>query len=338
MSILAHRTCGRLMASPAQEAPPLVRIGRGMLGVVVAGALLATCLTALASSPRDNVIRNDAADQEAVEAYWTEERLRDATPLPIPEVSEEEFQRLLQQEVAPGRPTNVESVEAGESAQSTPGVPERANVGERPFWNGGRLFFTKPDGKDYSCTGAFAGQNNIVLTAAHCVRDGQTGAWYRNFNFRRAYSNGGGQSVGWNCASAYYMWYTPPNNYRYDYAFIRTTSTSGAGWLGWKTQIPYTSWTAIGYPQNYGSNQYMYKVVGDKGPISGNIVQMNNNPFNFGASGGAWIAELTTPHVGGNYAVGVNSFIRSSDPGRMWGPLFDADFAALYTKAVNCTN
>lgn len=299
--------------------------------IVLAMSLFAAATHA---SNKDNIIKNDAPE-DAVEAYWTEERIKNAIPLPLPEITEEELQRLLKNEGKATQPL-VQSMEGSDARVETPGVPEKANVNERPFWNGGKLFFTKPDGKDYSCTAEFTGQNNIVLTAAHCVRNGETGAWYKNFNFRRAYNNGGGQSVGWNCASAYYMWYMPPYNYKFDYAFIQTTSTSGAGWLGWKTQIPYTTWTAIGYPQNYGSNQYMYKVVGDKGPISGNVVQMNNNPMNYGASGGAWIAELTTPHVGGNYAVGVNSFIMPADPGKVWGPLFDNDFAVLYNKAVNC--
>ena len=274
-------------------------------------------------------------EAETSETYWTEERMQNAEPLPLPEVSDEDFQRLLDgTEPAPDAPRILEEGEA----VMVPGVPTQADVGTRPFWNGGVLFFTKPDGKDYQCTAAFMGQNNTLMTAAHCVRDGSTGAWYSNFNFRRAYDNGGGQSVGWKCAMAYYMWASPPNNYKYDYAFILANTTSGVGWLGLKTQIPYSTWTAIGYPQNYGNNKYMYEVEGDKGPIGGGIVQMNNNPMNFGASGGAWIAELTTPHVGGNYAVGLNSFIRSSDPGKMWGPYFDSEFYSLYQKTVNnCT-
>ena len=42
-----------------------------------------------------------------------------------------------------------------------------------------------------------------------------------------------------------------------------------------------------------------------------------------GSSGGAWIGDLTTPHVGGNYAIGLNSFGYDSQPNNMYGPLYD---------------
>lgn len=308
--------------------------------LIVAIALNAIAADGNAAPPRttQHAIINDVENMMQIENYWTAERLKSAIPLPLPEVSDQQLERMLSgKQGAPKRfkIENVRQMEGSGAQALTPGVPVQANVDERPFWNGGKLYFTKPDGQNYSCTAAFSGQNNILLTAAHCVRDGQTGAWYSNFMFYRAYSNGGEQSVGWTCAMAYYMWASPPMNFKYDYAFIHANTASGAGWLGWKTQIPYTTWTAIGYPKNYGNNQYMYEVDGDLGPISNGIVQMNNNPMNFGASGGSWIAELTIPRVGGNYAVGLNSFINASNPGKMWGPLFDDDFANLFQKTVN---
>ncbi len=310
-----------------------------MLAVAFVFSVSAVTVNAATKELEHAIINNDQ-NMLQTEKYWTEEKMNKAIPLPLPEVSDEKLEELLKgnkESEKSNENQEIKSMEGAGAETMTPGVPVQANVSERPFWNGGKLFFTKPDGKDYSCTAEFVGQNNILLTAAHCVRDGETGAWYKNFIFRRAYSDGGGQKVGWSCAMAYYMWAKPPMNFKYDYAFIHTNAISGAGWLGWKTQIPYTSWTAIGYPQNYGSNQYMYKVDGDKGPISSGVVQMNNNPMNFGASGGSWIAELTTPHVGGNYAVGLNSFISTSNPGKMWGPLFDNEFVNLYNKSVdNC--
>ena len=311
--------------------------------LVLAMLFITPFFTAEAVSPKgqENATFNTTSEAVSGDAdYWTEERLKNAKPLPLPQITDEQFKTLTQElEKGERKKENVQIQEEGpkdnnQEKAATLGVPESANVNERPFWNGGKLYFTKPDG-DYICTAEFTGQNNILLTAAHCVRDGNTGQFYKNFRFYRAYNGGGGQYVGWTCAMAYYMWYTPPMNFKYDYAFIHTDRTSGAGWLGWKTQIPYNTWTAIGYPQNSGNNQYMYKVVGDKGPIYNGIVQMNNNPFNGGASGGAWIGDLTTPYVGGNYAIGLNSFIRQSDPNKMWGPLFDNEWVNLYNKTVN---
>jgi hypothetical protein len=269
--------------------------------------------------------------------YWTEERLKTATPISTMKVSDEQLKRLMK-DSEENLQVKSKAIESAGQDITTTGVPERANVSERPFWNGGKLYFTKPNGKNYICSAQFTGQNNILLTAAHCVRDGNTGEFYKNFIFYRAYNNGGGQKVGWECAMAYYMWANPPMNFKYDYAFIHTNTTSGAGWLGMVTQIPFNSFTAIGYPENYGNNQYMYKVQGNKGSNSGGVVEMTGNPMRSGNSGGAWIGDLTTPHVGGNYAIGLNSFHNDAHPNSEFGPLFDDQTLSLYQKTVNnCT-
>lgn len=327
--------------------------------VSIAAISILACANAMAADPNSSKSGNgDAADKSSVltiatpkametdKEYWTPERLKNAKPMETPTISEKELQKLQMEapqsavekpQIKEGSPPHRGNAEKKAMTKATtPGVPERANVNERPYWNGGKLYFTKPGGGDYVCSAQFTGQNNILLTAAHCVRDGTTGAWNTNFKFFRAYNNGGGQSVTTNCAVAYYMWFTPHNNFKYDYAFLRTNQTSGAGWLGWKTGIPYNTWTAIGYPANYGNNQYMYKVDGSKGTVANGIVQMLNNPMRSGNSGGAWIAEVTTPRVGGNYAVGLNSFHVGNDQTSEYGPYFDGDFVTLYNKAVKC--
>lgn len=279
-----------------------------------------------------------------IEEYWTEERMENAIPMPNPEISEEEFQRLIntpQEEESKSQEESksVESSFVGESEVIvyTAGVPTRANVNERPFWNGGKFFFTKPDGGNYVCSAEFVGSNRVIMTAAHCLRSKDTGEWYSNFLFRRAYENGGGQAVGWKCAALWSDWFVgsdKPYNWKRDYGFLYADRDSGAGWLGLRTHIPYSTWTAIGYPSNYGSNKYMYKVDGSKGTVGNGIVEMKDNPMRSGNSGGAWIGDLTTPHVGGNYAIGLNSF-HGSDPTSEFGPYFDSNTFRLFEFAKN---
>lgn len=286
-----------------------------------------------------NMILNTKQQMRVTEKYWTKERLESAIPMPSPSLSEEEFQKLLARYKAEAimyKSEKTTSIPSADPKGFVAGVPTRANTNGRPYWNGGKLFFTKADGKDYACTAEFTGQNDILLTAAHCVRDGKTGAWYSNFVFYRAYNNGGGQKVGWKCAAAYYMWANPPLNLKYDYAFIHTNTKSGAGWLGLMTGIPFSSWTAIGYPINFGNGQYMYEVVGQKGTISNGVVQMKDNPMRQGSSGGAWIGDVTKPHVGGNWAIGLNSFFVNAKPNSMYGPLFTSDTMTLFGKAQRC--
>ena len=286
-----------------------------------------------------NMILNTKQQMLATEKYWTKKRMESATPMPSPTLSEEELQNLLERyraESATDKGDQILSAPASAPKPMASGVPTRANVKERPYWNGGKLYFKNAEGKDYICSAEFSGQNNILLTAAHCVRDGKTGKWHSNFVFYRAYNGGGGQRLGWTCASAYYMWASPPNNFKYDYAFIHTNGNSGAGWLGLMPNIPYSTWTAIGYPVNYSKNKYMYKVVGQKGTNSGGVVEMKNNPMREGASGGAWIGDVTVPHVGGNWAIGVNSFYRQGNTTSLYGPLFTADTMALFQKTQRC--
>lgn len=267
-------------------------------------------------------LSNTATDDN----YWTEERIANAVEMPIPELTDEDKAKF---KYYPPKDQSEKVVEpsAGEQgseiALTADGTVTEANVKQRPFWNGGKLFFTTPDG-DSSCTAQFVGSNRVLMTAAHCVMDGKTGKWYKNFNFRRAYNSGGGQNVGWECASVYKAWYdTGSENYPYDYAFLYTNTDSGAGWLGFRTGIPYSSWTAIGYPKNFYCAKKMGRVTGNKGTVGTGVIQMDDNPMYKGASGGAWIGDLNSASTSGNYAIGLNSYA-TSDVTSLWGPQFDS--------------
>ncbi len=276
----------------------------------------------------------EASELKQLDSYWTDERMEKAIPLPSPKISKEELDRLKEKFKANGIIESVEGYNA--ELESVAGTPEKANVKERPFWNGGKLYFTKPDGKDYVGSAEFCGDAHIVLTAAHCIRDNKTGEWYKNVVFKRAYDNGGGQKVEIKILTSKSAWHNGSGDkpYEVDYSFLVAKTKSGAGWLGWKTSIPYSNWTSIGYPKNYGKTKYMQKVTGSKGKVSGGVVEMLDNAMNGGSSGGAWIGDLTTSPVGGNYAIGLNSFHYDAAPGNEWSPLFDDKFSNLYYYAL----
>lgn len=294
-------------------------------------ATLFSATNVMAHEPETLSKVNLQVENSAIEQYWSEERMNAAIPMPMPNVTTEELNRMLN--LQPGLNEVIESSRVKDDLSSN-GTPTRADVGQRPFWNGGKFFFTKDTGGDYVCSAEFVGNNRTIMTAAHCVFNATTKQWYKNFLFRRAYNNGGGQKVGWECLSIKTAYYSPSKNYAYDYAFIYGDRDSGAGWLGYKSQIPYSSWTSIGYPVNYGNTQYMYKVVGTKGSNSGGVVQMKGNPMGGGSSGGAWIGDLTTPVVGGNYAIGLNSFHYTSEPNDEYSPLFNTTTYNLLTKVM----
>lgn len=262
-------------------------------------------------------------------------QLRAIPPLPLPTVDPDEFRRLTQALFSSRADTEF-IVPAGEAVadSSEPGKPEPADVTTRPFRSVGRLFFQNEFGEN-SCTAAFVGSSTVLLTAAHCVRDGRSGAWFSKFRFYRAYANGEGERFTTRCVATMSTWPSSTGpNHAVDYAFIKTHQATTAGWLGMRSGVPFVTWTAVGYPENYGDAEYQYEVTGSKGTLENNILQMLQNPMGRGSSGGAWIGDVTTA-TSGNYAISVNSFRQPRDPDSMYGPYFDAAVAALFAFVSN---
>ena len=284
--------------------------------------------------------RNKDSVTQELGDYWTRERMLAAEPAGPMVISDEEFENLTTEGVTLVQPPGtVQTVQSYSAEIERLGTAERADIAVRPFSDGGKLFFTDSEGRDKWGSAQFVGSRRVLMTAAHCLHDPDTRQWNDNFVFVRGYNNGQGQIVGWSSVSIYREWYSGGSpDPRYDYGFIYTSSQSERGYMGMKTNIPYDVWTSIGYPGNFGQGEYMYKVVGDKDTVQNGIVQMKNNPFGPGASGGAWIGDVTSGH-GGNFAVGLNSFIQESNPGSMYGPLFTSDTADLfeYVKLGGCS-
>lgn len=285
-------------------------------------------------------ISNNSAKQ--IQNYWTAERIKSAIPVKTPEISQQDLEKLLMyQQNREGEIMTIEPTLSNRLSDAERG-PEKANVNAFPFSAGGKLFFTKSDGKDYVCSAQFVGSTRVLMTAAHCLMDQKTGQFFTNISFKRAYNNGGGQLVRYECASVWPDWKTGSSNYNWkkDYGFLYTATSSEGGALGLKTKIPYSQWLAIGYPANYGNNQYMNKVSGSKGVIADGTVEMKNNPMRSGNSGGAWIGDVKSFTDDGNYAIGLNSFHAENYPDSEFGPYFDADTFALYeyVRDKKCNN
>lgn len=242
--------------------------------------------------------------------YWTEERMEAAEPYPLAGALEK------RSDCAPPPPETSEL--PGEN-----GVPRVVkNPGDtRPFWNCGKLFFVSPQGIPAHCSAQFVESTQMLMTAGHCIHN-QHG-FSTKFLFRRAFHNGRGDKIRLSNIFYYCPKFTPPTA-SVDYAFA-TTIEKGVGYFGLLPNAPYSSFTAVGYPNNFGNGQELMEVTGTRGRIIDGRVQMLDNPFGPGSSGGAWIGAL---HVGGKYepssniAIGLNSE-GSGRPNAMDSPLFD---------------
>ncbi len=119
-------------------------------------------------------------------AYWTDERIQAASPV-------EQY--------------------------ALPGGDHAARASVLPFQCEGRIYFTDPaTGRDYWGCAQLCGERQIVLTAAHCVRNGETGEWHANFLFVHPGEVYGTEKYAVQAAAVKEAWWT--NEVRYDYAFL----------------------------------------------------------------------------------------------------------------------
>jgi hypothetical protein len=246
----------------------------------------------------------DEEGLSSAKKYWTEERMKKAIPIDVE---------------LPGNGYASEIVVENDVTD--------ADVNSPPFDAGGKLFFSQ-GGNDYVASAQFSGDKKLILTAAHCVRDMDSGDWSENIVFKRGYKFCScDQSCSIRAVALKSYWYSD-KDYRWDYAFGISTSDCDVTPLNYIINSPYPEVTAFGYPENYGSNLYMKKVDGqtDNMEASG-IVKMEGNTMRSGCSGGAWVEK------GGLVISGLNSFHYTNDTSSLYGPLFTADFDSLYAYA-----
>ncbi len=179
--------------------------------------------------------------------------------------------------------------------------PEKADLSKMPFSAGGKLFFSR-DGHNYVASANIMEKNNLLVTAAHCFQDRDTGNLCDNFLFER-----------WD----------------YAMAVLNSNSTVTAP-LKYSTEdITNKSVTDFGYPVNYYDGQHMVFVKGNAVKCSDNTWIINGCKMRGGSSGGAWVLEDNKT------IVGVNSYGPISEQYAYEGsPIFDENFESLYNYVL----
>ncbi len=205
------------------------RLALGLLVVALAVGVLSS--PAAMSQQGNNLVVSSpgvraAADINAVVAYWTEERMRAAQPMPLPEldgssasvgaraaVADETGRVTIGTSGKPGDRTEIRNIKrkkwnaiaAAAEAEPVWGTYRYVYTRYRlfpdtvdqyktfPYRLVGKLFFTKPSGGNFVCSGAVvtAANKSVIMTAGHCVYDTAAGGgWVTNVVFVPARRNG----------------------------------------------------------------------------------------------------------------------------------------------------
>ena len=279
-----------------------------------------------------------APSGERASDRWTPEAMKNVAPKALPEVDPATVRSAGHTRAAPGKSA------VSQPADMKQGANERrsGDIGTRPLYWSGRLFADDADGNGYSCSAQFI-SDDVLITAAQCVRDNKTGDFAQNVEFYLGYDRGDYvRRYTTNCMWTYDGWVsTDPSRYLYDYAMIKVNGTSATGhwgthrnWLG-----AYQRATKIGYPKGDREGEVIQV---DRGPVhvADGIVALRhgNKADPHGSAGGAFVGDYTKRDGDHNYVISVDSFTYTGERGTDYGPYFDDYMKKLWDKAEGPCN
>jgi Trypsin-like peptidase domain len=259
-------------------------------------------------------------------------------------------------------------------AQNEPQVANTGNPSVAPLkWVG--LLISPDPTKDHpnqaaECTGQFI-KPNIVLTAAHCIKDvtdNPTGPWFdlTKQTFVLQYQNGEGSHTFKTVCAATAPGWAVPSNYatlkggqkakaqrvasEHDFALVLVDGNSPTGTmpyaLDWKGKA--SAAVRVGYAADILDGEIIQQAEGIVF-FSNAIPMFPESPPNLvvhwqsvtdlsqGSSGGAWIANFSTDDgANNNILIAVTSFGNSDYPGAVMGAyLTAAEFNPLLAYVSN---
>jgi V8-like Glu-specific endopeptidase len=308
-------------------------------GMIAASALMASALMAagpVQAAPAPDtatgvVSHSQNESQEALDAYWTADRMKSARPA----------NTINSGWAAEGRSIMPKAgQETVAKAPKQPVVEPRATP-QTPVARIGKVFFTQ-GGQNYVCSGnsVQSGNQSTVATAGHCTHDLSTG-FVTNFVFVPAYDNGVAPYGKFTARSLHAAGeWVSRNDINYDGAFAvmntlngRTlAATVGASSIGFNMARS-LNYTAYGYPAASPFNgERLYSCTGTASAdrIGGTASQGIPCDMTGGSSGGPWFVGSGA----GGTQNSVNSFGYTTQKNVMYGPYFGSSIQAAYTTAA----
>ncbi|HVQ96586.1 MAG TPA: hypothetical protein VMU51_36555 [Mycobacteriales bacterium] len=275
-----------------------------------------------------------ATEQSAVQAYWTDGRMRRAARPDADPQTGAGLGGRARRHATPLRP--LRQVDPRPVTRATP-------------WNGGgevtravgRVFFTLR-GQDYSCSGTAVRSRNqdTVLTAGHCVNAGP-GPYARNWVFVPGYRAGRRPFGTWTARrlAAPTGWvHTGRAPDDIGFAVLNTLDGQHLGDVVGGLPVEFGLgpgryvW-AFGYPgaaPDAGRRATFCRGSSRADPFGTPALGLACT-MTAGASGGPWLTSFSTTGIGVVYS--LTSFSYQGMRGTIWGPRLGATAAALYAAA-----
>ncbi len=291
-----------------------------------------------AAQADDSIGSAQAPSGERAADHWTPEAMSAAVLAPKPDVD----------------PSTIHAPPGGNRSGMNPGAlpsevtaatkkmqHERAagDVNTIPLVFAGKMFFSKPEG-DFMCSAQFISKN-VLLTAAHCVRDDKSGDFWKNITFFLQYDKGHASGkYTQKCAATFNDWVQEGNQkYLSDFAMILVNDDSKTGWFGtqWDWEGTYKSATKIGYPVGVSQGEVIQVLTGPIRVGEGLVELTHGDPNEQGgSSGGAWIGDYdTSGDPSHNHIITIELFGFKDKPGVDYGPYFDDRVKQLFEYVSN---
>ena len=304
-------------------------------GIVCIASLTFTSGAARAQPDRINSITTPP--ETALTEFWTEQRLQSAQPIPLPVIERSTIGSDSRVEApSAALPSGPSALVPGEVARLS------GDVRTQPLHWAGKLFSVIDENTTGTCSAQVVAPN-VVVTAAHCVRDDKTGEWRKRTIYRHQYERGKGRIFTTECIASYSGWVSSnQNRYQWDYAMIklRGSLSEEQGYMGleYNWQGKYNRVPKIGYPGQIENGEVIQVDFGQvvKGWAPFVVGLRHGNPNSTGgSSGGAWIGayDPNANNSRANVVITVSSHYLNDEPRTTYGPYWDQRMVQLLNNA-----